>query len=80
MVENPVIRLFVDFNMVEEDGRIPALFPPGRVLFAGSEVVATDEEGTELGAVVDEVATNGRYVMLMPIEGSVHSSSVSFDQ
>jgi hypothetical protein len=50
------------------------------VLFAGSEVLATDGEGTELRAVIDEVATNGRYVMLMPIEVSLRSSSVSSDQ
>lgn len=71
MAKNPMMRLFVDFNMVEEDGRIPALLAPGQVLFAGREVVATDEEGTELRAVIDEVATNGRYVRLTPIEGSV---------
>lgn len=80
MVKNPVMRLLVDFNMVEEDGRLPALLTPGQALFAGSEVVATDEEGTELRAVIDEVATSARYVMLMPIEGSVGSSSVSSDQ
>ncbi len=80
MAKDSVMQLLVDFNMVEEDGRIPALLSPGQVLFAGSEVVATDEEGTELRAVIDEVATNGRYVMLMPIEGSLRSSSVSSDQ
>jgi hypothetical protein len=80
MAKDSVMQLLVDFNMVEEDGRIPVLLSPGQVLFAGSEVLATDGEGTELRAVIDEVATNGRYVMLMPIEGSLRSSSVSSDQ
>ncbi len=79
MAKNPVIRLLVDFNMVEEDGRIPALLSPGQEMLAGSEVIATDGEGTERRAVIAEVASNGRYVMLMPIERSVRSSSLSSD-
>jgi hypothetical protein len=70
MAKDTVMQLLVDFNMAEEDGRIPALLPPGQELFAGSEVIATDGEGTERRAVIDEVASNGRYLMLKPIDGS----------
>jgi hypothetical protein len=79
MAKEPVMELLVDFNMVEEDGRIPALLPPGQGLVAGNEVIATGGDGTECRAVIDEVASNGRYVMLMPIEASVRSSSLSSD-
>jgi len=69
--------LIVDFNMTEEDGRIPALIrmdeePPPT---AGTEVVAVDGEGTECRAVVDEVAEDGSYVMLTPLDGTFHTSS-----
>lgn len=70
MATDPVMQLLVDFNMAEEDGRIPALLPLGQELFAGSEVIATDGEGTKRRALIDEVASNGRYVMLKPVDGS----------
>ena len=69
--------LIVDFNMVEEDGRIPALVPVGETgsFSPGTEVVAIDGEGTECRALIDEVATDGSYVMLTPIEGTADTSS-----
>jgi hypothetical protein len=70
MAKDPVKQLLVDFNMIEEDGRIPALLSPEQELLVGSEIIATDEEGTECRTVIDEVSSNGRYVMLKPIEGS----------
>jgi hypothetical protein len=72
------MELLVDFNQVESDGRIPALFPqgPASALVRGTEVVARDGEGTECHAVVDEVSPDGRYVMLVPIEGTARPSDV----
>jgi hypothetical protein len=69
--------LIVDFNMVEEDGRIPALVPVGESgsFVPGTEVIAIDGEGTECRAVIDEVAADGSYVMLTPIEGTADASS-----
>lgn len=62
--------LIVDFNMVEEDGRIPALVPEGEAgsLVPGASVLAIDGEGTECRALIDEVAPDGSYVMLTPID------------
>ncbi len=64
--------LIVDFNMVEKDGRIPALVPVGETgpFAPGTVVIAIDGEGTECKAVIDEVAADGSYLMLTPIEGS----------
>ena len=69
--------LIVDFNMVEDDGRIPALVPAGESasVAPGTEVIAIDGEGTECRAVIDEVAADGSYVMLTPVEGTADSSS-----
>ena len=72
------MELLVDFNMVEADGRIPALIPPGRAptLVLGSQVIAADGEGTECRALVDEVDADGRIVMLVPIAGTTRPSTL----
>lgn len=66
----------VDFNMMEPDGRIPALVSPARAaaIAPGTKVVAFDGEGTECQAVIDEVSLDGHYVLLAPISGSVRPS------
>jgi hypothetical protein len=76
------MALIVDFNMIEADGRIPALVPAGeRASFAaGAEVVAVDGEGTECRAIVDEVSADGSYVMLSPIEGTFGTSTAGPDR
>lgn len=65
------MTLFVDFNMVREDGRYPALLPsespPPRV---GEEVVVSDGEGTACRALVSEVLPDGRIAMVTPVEGT----------
>lgn len=71
--------LIVDFNMREEDGRIPALLVAGRAeaIAPGEKVLAADGEGTECWAVVSEISPDGRYAMLDPIGGSWrHDSKV----
>jgi hypothetical protein len=71
------MTLLVDFNMAEEDGRIPALITPEQLeaLTLGTRVVVADGEGTECEAVVDEVAAEGRLVMLAPIAGTTRASA-----
>ena len=58
--------LFVDFNMREPDGRIPALLLADRAqkLSLGESVVASDGEGLECRAVISEISPDGRYAML----------------
>lgn len=71
------MTLFVDFNMIEPDGRVPALIHADQVreVRPGKQVVAADGEGTECLAVVAEVSSDQRYVMLEPIEGSWNRDS-----
>ena len=71
------MTLLVDFNMAEEDGRIPALITPDQIpsLTPGTRVIAADGEGTECGAIVDEVAADGRIVLLVPIAGTTQAST-----
>jgi hypothetical protein len=66
------MRLIVDFNMTEADGRVPALLMPGRVesVAIGERVVASDGEGTEVVAQVSEISPNGRIAYLVPVGGS----------
>lgn len=68
--------LIVDFNMAEPDGRIPALIPPSEAssVTPGMEVVAVDGEGTECRALVEEIAPDASYVMLIPIDGTTTGS------
>lgn len=70
------MEFLVDFNMVEADGRIPALVSPARAaaLRPGTKVLAFDGEGTGCQAVIDELSPDGRYVLLMPVEGTVRPS------
>jgi hypothetical protein len=70
------MELLVDFNMTEADGRIPALVEPQQVsaLAVGSGVLAFDGEGTRCRAVVTEISSDGRLVMLLPLEGTVQPS------
>ena len=70
--------IIVDFNSVEEDGRIPTLLDPdqGPSAARGQHVVAADGEGTECDAVIDEVAADGSYAMLRPLEGTTRPSNV----
>ena len=58
--------LIVEFNMREPDGRIPALLLGDRAatLSVGQTVVASDGEGLECAAVVNEISPDGRYAML----------------
>ena len=63
-----MVTLLVDFNRLEKDGRLPALLPTGtepHELEEGEKVVASDDEGTECWAIVDDVQTP-RVVMLRP--------------
>lgn len=71
------MQLLVDFNMEEEDGRIPARLTPAEIWSAseGSKVLAFDGEGTECWAVIDEVVRDSRYVMLSPIKGTARAST-----
>lgn len=68
--------LVVDFNMKQEDGRVPALVSRDSApLLLGSRVVASDGEGTECWAVVDEVFAEDGYVMLAPAGGTFNRDS-----
>jgi hypothetical protein len=71
------MTLLVDFNMAAEDGRLPALISPDQLaaLTPGTRVVVADGEGTECEAIVDEVAADGRLVMLAPIAGTTRPSA-----
>lgn len=71
------MTLIVDFNMMEEDGRVPALLvgSDASSLGAGAKVVATDGEGTECRAIVSEILAGGRYAMLAPIDGTWRTDS-----
>jgi hypothetical protein len=62
----------VDFNRVDKAGRVPARIPSGDAesIFVGTKVVATDGEGTECRAIIDEIGHNGRFVILAPIGGT----------
>ena len=64
--------LSVDFNRVDKAGRPPARIPPGQecLLVPGVEVTASDGEGTECLARVDEIGHKGRYVLLAPVVGT----------
>ena len=72
------MELLVDFNMVEADGRIAADISSQQAssLLPGSEVVIDDGEGTRCRAVVDEIDPDGRYVMVVPIDGTVEPSDL----
>jgi len=64
------MTMVVDFNMQEEDGRIPARLDSGEVLTVGDRVKVTDGEGTKCLAEIDEIFSEKRYVMVRPIEGT----------
>lgn len=66
------MMLLVDFNMVQPDGRIPALIPSGSAweLAPGTKVIATDGEGTECTAIVEQLDMGRRYVLLAPVGGT----------
>ena len=68
-----IVEVLVDFNMSEADGRIPALLEPhlASALAIGSEVIASDGEGTRCRTVVAEISSDGRVVMLLPLEETV---------
>lgn len=71
--------LKVDFNRMDKSGRVSALIPDGHEheLFQGAKVLATDGEGTQCLAAVDEMGHNGLYVKLLPIGGTYrHDSEV----
>ena len=67
------MTLIVDFNMVNQDGLVPALVPQDDLwkVHKGEKVLATDGEGTECwGEVVEAVdGPRGPYVLLAPIDG-----------
>ena len=67
--------LLVDFNMREADGRLPALLIDKALPALGERVVASDGEGLECTAVVNEISSDGRYVMLETIGGSFRESA-----
>lgn len=70
------MEFIVDFNMEEEDGRIPARIPSAQAwaVEIGAKVVALDGEGTECWAIVDEVDSQHRYVMLAPVPGTARTA------
>ena len=71
------MTLLVDFNMIEEDGRLPALLSPEQIgaIREGISVTAADGEGTQCEALVSEVSTDQRIVLLVPIEGTWNRES-----
>ena len=73
------MELLVDFNMEEEDGRIPARISATQVhaVAQGDKVRAFDGEGTECWAVIDEVDSTRHYVMLTPIPGTAKDPASS---
>src|SRR3990172_13283018 len=72
-----MMTLLVDFNMVGEDGRLPAIITSKQLesLALGTRVVAADGEGTECEAVIDEFTAEGRLVMLSPVVGTTRPSA-----
>jgi hypothetical protein len=69
--------LFVDFNMREPDGRIPALLVGDAARVAlGESVIASDGEGVQCRAVVSEVSPDGRYAMLETVGGIQRDSTL----
>lgn len=69
------MRLIVDFNMREPDGRVPALLVGSAAeLTAGETVIADDGEGIECTAKVSEVLADGRIALLETLGGTFEES------
>ncbi|HZD23267.1 MAG TPA: hypothetical protein VE569_07675 [Acidimicrobiia bacterium] len=69
------MKLIVDFNMRESDGRLPALLTGAAdELTLGDTVIAADGEGLEVTARVSEVLRDGRYAMLETVGGTYRES------
>jgi hypothetical protein len=64
------MTLWVDFNMKQADGRVPALLRDAAQVSPGDEVIAADGEGTACRARVTEILKEGRVALLEPIDGS----------
>jgi hypothetical protein len=65
-----MVTLTVDFNRVDERGRLTALVPLQlkTEVHRGMSVKASDGEGTERQAIIEEIGDKGVYVFLVPSE------------
>ena len=64
-------EFFVDFNMVEADGRTyPTRVSPDDMPAIGEEVIAFDGEGLECRALVRAVIRKGQIAILDPVDNS----------
>jgi hypothetical protein len=68
------MTLIVDFNMVDDQGLLPALISDDEIwkFTEGEKVLATDGEGTECQAEIVKAVNGprGPYVLLSPIGGT----------
>jgi len=73
-----IVDLLVDFNMTEEDGRVPALLLAGQAprLSIGEWVRAHDWDGNECQAVVSELLPGRRIAMLALDRASWRTSTL----
>jgi hypothetical protein len=74
------MTLFVDFNMRDQQGRVPALLEGvAAQIVPGETVWAVDAEGNRCKAVVDQITKSSPAIAKLSLEGGTAEPSLKSD-